>query len=273
MKFLKALFGVGKPSDQSLKQPPRPEKPTPIITQASPKASPSKAHVSTDLKSFPFNVVGESHYQNALEKIAGGYRRDSQSFTVKALIAIDPENRFDPDAVRVEIDDQTVGYLPGPEAKRIGEIMRAQGVSAATVEAQVRGGWRTNQHDQGHFGVRLRMPQSGWVDFGVGASKPASNPPVPRVKKPAVGGPLSKEKIALWGFTRDGEEASSITRAGGQVMASVGKSTTIVVTSNYPMTPGMKSSATWKKLEELRSAGHSIELITLSEIQSRIAAG
>jgi hypothetical protein len=262
MKFLKRLFGGRSVGEKSAK--PR-----------SSKASPLQAHVVTDLKSFRFNVVGESHYQDALEKIAGGYRRDSQAFIASAIMALDPDNSFDPNAVRVEIDGQTIGYLPSAEAKRIGGMMQDQSVSAATVEAQVRGGWRTNQHDQGHFGVRLKMPQSGWIDFGVGAQKPETMPAFPRNKNPAIipaiDGLLSKEKIALWGFPKDGDEAKSIAHAGGQVMASVGKSTTIVVMNNGPITPGMKNSSTWRKLENLRETGQNIELVTWSEIQSRIA--
>jgi hypothetical protein len=274
MKFLKALFGARSVDDNSTK--PRSAKGvTSKVNKISSKASPPQARVVTELKSFRFNVVGESHYQDVLEGIAGGYRRDSQAFAVSAVMALDPENRFDLNAVRVEIDGQTIGYLPKAEAKRIGSMMQDQNVSAATVEAQVRGGWRTNQHDEGHFGVRLKLPQSGWIDFGVGAQKPEAMPVVARSKNPALipvlDGPLSKEKITLWGFPKDGDEAMIIAQAGGQVMASVGKSTTIVIIDKRPITPGMKNSSTWKNMENLRKTGQNIELVTWSEIQSRIA--
>lgn len=277
MRFLKALFGGGSSketkSDPSVSKA-KNTKPVRKLASLS-EAIPPKARVISDLKSFPFNIAGESNYQDALEEIASGYRRDSQAVLVTALVMLDPENRYDPNAVRVEIEGQTVGYIPKIKAKLIGEMMQAQGVRAATVEAQVRGGWRTNQHDQGHFGVRLKMPQSGWIDFGTGAKKPKSIPSVPRSKNsantPAANGPLATEKIALWGFTKDGVEAQDIARAGGKIMAGVVKSTTIVVRNNGPITLGMQASATWKKLEELQANGHNIELITWSEIQSRIA--
>lgn len=155
MRFLKALFGCKSSQNKSSKA-----------------SIQSSARVITGLKSFPLDVVGESHYQDALRQIAGGYRRDSQTLAVTAAIALDPDNQFDPHAVRVEIDGQTVGFIPAKQAHRVGGFMRDQGVDSAGVEAQVRGGWRTNQYDQGHFGVRLKMPQSGWIDFGVGAEKP-----------------------------------------------------------------------------------------------------
>ncbi|MDP5307894.1 HIRAN domain-containing protein [Paracoccus spongiarum] len=165
MWLLKALFG-GK----NRSAPPA------SSSAAEPKARPAKANarrgsVVTNLKTFPSNMVGESNYQDALAKVAGGYQRDSQAFEIPAVIALDPANSYDPNAVKVEIKGVTVGYLPAAEAKRIGEMMRQQGIEEADLKAQIRGGWRTNQHDQGNFGVKLRLPRRGWVDFGVGAKE------------------------------------------------------------------------------------------------------
>ncbi|MBM3603554.1 MAG: hypothetical protein FJX25_02090 [Alphaproteobacteria bacterium] len=58
---------------------------------AAPMSSSRHGRVITDLKSFPFDVVGESNYQDALKEIAGGYRRDSQAFEMPAVIALDPQ--------------------------------------------------------------------------------------------------------------------------------------------------------------------------------------
>lgn len=163
MWLLKALF-----SGKHRSAPPASSSP------AEPKARPAKASarrgsVVTNLKTFPSNVVGEGNYQDALATVAGGYQRDSQAFEIPAVIALDPANSYDPNAVKVEIKGRTVGYLPSAEAKRIGEMMRQQGIEEAYLKAKVCGGWRTNQHDQGNFGVKLRLPCRGWVDFGMGA--------------------------------------------------------------------------------------------------------
>lgn len=173
MSIFKKLFGK-KPVAQveATAAPAARARQTSPASPAADSRTGSEGRVINNLKSFPFDVVGESNYQKALEKIAGGFRRDTQAVDVTAKIVLDPTNSYDENAVRVEIDKQTVGFLPADEALRIGGMMREQGVHAAVVEAQLRGGWRTNQHDKGHFGVKLKMTKSGWVDFGVGASKP-----------------------------------------------------------------------------------------------------
>ena len=55
------------------------------------------------------NVAGESHYQEALRAIAGpgDVRHDTEAHLIP-----EPENEYDPNAVRVEIDGHKVGYLP-----------------------------------------------------------------------------------------------------------------------------------------------------------------
>lgn len=280
MRFLRNLFSGKPPKDtEAASHSAETKKSKPIQQTSTSVRKPvlSRARVVTELKDFPFPVVGESHYQDALEKIARGYRRESQALTTNAVIALDPENRFDPNAVRVEIDSRIVGYLPATESKRIGGLMRAQGVETATVEAQVRGGWRTNQHDQGFLGVRLKMPRSGWVDFGVGAKKPdnlqvAETQPSRRnsAPEPATDGPLVGQWVALWGFSRDGDVAQEIAAAGGRIMAGIGKSTTMVVRDGNQITPSMRSSATWRKFEELRTNGRNIEMVTWPELKGRL---
>ena len=273
MRFLKALFGRG--SSRGAGPATRPSDPKDLepIRRASPPAPGLATPKARD-------VVGESNYQDALKRIAGGYRRESQALVTTAIIALDPENRFDPNAVRVEIDGETVGYLPAAEAKRVGGFMRDQGVEVATVEAQVRGGWRTNQYDKGHFGVRLKIPRSGWIDFGVGAKNPkkergAALPSRRRnpAPEPAAAGPLVGQWIVLWGFSSNGDVAREITAAGGKIMTGVGKSTTMIVRDDDPITSGMRSSATWRKLEELRTKGKNIEMITWRELKARITKG
>jgi hypothetical protein len=243
---------------------------TPVrVAQAGPQ-------VITDLRGFPFEVVGQSHYQDALRDIVGGYRRDSQAVEATAVIVLDPANRFDPNAVRVEIEGKTVGYIPAEKALRVGVLMREQGIKTANVEAQIRGGWRTNQYDQGHFGVQLKMPRSGWIDFGVGAEKPrtASTAPTANPRRldrltSAPDGPLAGQWVVLWGVPQDGIIAQEIAAAGGKVMAGIGKSTTLVVVENLPITPGMMSSASWRKIEELRAKGQRITIAAWHELKER----
>jgi len=60
---------------------------------------------------FNLEIVGESHYQDALERVCGGRTGQSQDLIVSAVLVLDDNNRYDPNAVRVEIRGLTVGYL------------------------------------------------------------------------------------------------------------------------------------------------------------------
>ncbi len=53
------------------------------------------------------NVAGESHYQDALRAIAGDgeVRHDAEAHLIP-----EPENEYDPNAIRVEID--AMAWLP-----------------------------------------------------------------------------------------------------------------------------------------------------------------
>jgi hypothetical protein len=72
----------------------------------------------------------------------------------------DPENEHDSLAVRVSMEGATVGFLARPDAARYLDELERAGHSGASVQvfARIVGGWRTNQHDAGHFGVFLGLP-------------------------------------------------------------------------------------------------------------------
>lgn len=57
------------------------------------------------------HVVGESHYQRALERLAGGRSDASARVDAVATLKREPDNRYDTNAVVVLIEDRQVGYL------------------------------------------------------------------------------------------------------------------------------------------------------------------
>ena len=62
---------------------------------------------------YDIHVAGSSHYRDALLAICGGTRTESgRHRKITAALVYEPENAYDDNAVRVEIDDMTVGYLP-----------------------------------------------------------------------------------------------------------------------------------------------------------------
>lgn len=109
---------------------------------------------------FECDVVGESHYQQALEKLCGGRTEDSQERIFEALLVPDDDNPHDSQAVRVEIGGHTVGHLSRQMARGFRQKMADAGFAGhvARTQALVRGGWYRGPDDCGHFGVRVDLP-------------------------------------------------------------------------------------------------------------------
>lgn len=86
---------------------------------------------------FDLEVVGESHYQDSLKAVAG---RGEVRKHVRAVLRLEPANKFDRNAVRVEIDGMLVGYLPREAAKQFTHGVVDTGKSTFAVNAVVVGG-------------------------------------------------------------------------------------------------------------------------------------
>lgn len=226
--------------------------------------------------SFPMDVVGEAHYQKELVHICGGHSRHGHEFEIDALLIHEPDNPHDENAVAVRIKGGLVGYLPRDQAARVTSQMRQDGIRHATCGAKIVGGWRTNQHDEGHFGVRLAIPRRGWIDFGLGKTPPSASKSKPEAvhskppPQPATDGPLVGERVVIWGADKQGREAQVLADLGAKIMNSVGKSTTMIVHIDDELTPGMHASATYKKAQALMEDGHQIEFVSLRKLRDRL---
>jgi hypothetical protein len=110
---------------------------------------------------FEFDIVGESHYQDALEAIAGPKCPDGVEYECEATLSPEPSNPHDPNAVRVEIEECKVGYLPREAAKMWRDMMTRVGLpgQSMVLDALIIGGWRRELRDgtitEGSFGVKL----------------------------------------------------------------------------------------------------------------------
>ena len=109
---------------------------------------------------YECEVVGESHYQDALGCITGGKTEDGHELECEALLEREPHNRNDPNAITVRIDGKLVGYLPRHHAKAMTIIFNKHELAGAYADAVIVGGWsgRKGRKAEGHFGVRLDIP-------------------------------------------------------------------------------------------------------------------
>ncbi|WP_447502044.1 hypothetical protein [Acinetobacter pittii] len=95
------------------------------------------------------DIVGEQSYQANLRKIAGPKQERSKYVEVMARVVSEPFNAYDKNAVKIEINGLTVGYLSRDDAKLL-----AGKVINKTVPALINGGWLDND-SEGSYGVKL----------------------------------------------------------------------------------------------------------------------
>ena len=108
---------------------------------------------------FPLACVGESHYQDAFERICGPRDEDGENREVVAVLSLDNDNPYDSDAVRVEVNGRTVGYLNRQDAKVYRELLSAAGCTdSLQCLGLIRGGWERGRRDRGHYGIYLDLP-------------------------------------------------------------------------------------------------------------------
>ena len=143
MGFLRALFGGSTP------------KPGPVEVDAWLLEAPPDAELM---------VVGESHYQPALMKVAGGKTDDGAANPdQKAALIPEPNNPYDKNAVAIGIDGLLVGYLARADAIAYAPVVRfaASHGRVITARARITGGWDRGHGDTGSFGVVLNLGTPG----------------------------------------------------------------------------------------------------------------
>ena len=104
----------------------------------------------------PVDVVEEADYQDVLERLAGGRSRSGAMSQVVALLSREPGHRHDKNAIRVDVDGETVGYIEKWNAKSIQPLMQKleREGRPAWVRGTIVGGW---DHDQGDDSFRIRL--------------------------------------------------------------------------------------------------------------------
>lgn len=115
---------------------------------------------------FRLAVVGESSYQGALEHICGPRCEEGEHRVVDAVLVPEKGNKFDDQAVYVEIAGRKVGYLTKEHARGLRSLLANRSGTRAACRAEIRGGWsRDDGGDLGHYGV--------WLDVNLPAEPAA----------------------------------------------------------------------------------------------------
>ncbi len=111
-------------------------------------------------QTYSFDIVGESHYQQALESICGGRTDESREKRVTATLTYEDDNPHDNNAIRVDIDGEIVGYLNRELARNYRKMMKEAGHPGLKSKcgAMIVGGWDRGDGDTGYFGVKLDLP-------------------------------------------------------------------------------------------------------------------
>jgi hypothetical protein len=112
---------------------------------------------------FVQKVAGESHYQAALEKIAGPKTDANADYRTVAHLVPEPKNKYDRNAIRVEIDGVKVGYIPKEDTGLFNVVLKGR---RGIVEARINGGWDRGKRGQAMFGVELDVAFEGMEDPG-----------------------------------------------------------------------------------------------------------
>jgi len=91
---------------------------------------------------YAFDIVGESKYQDALESICGGRTHEAADKYVEATLYQENSNVHDSQAVRVDIEGKTVGYLSRDDARAYRKQLDAlgRGPLVAVCKAKIVGG-------------------------------------------------------------------------------------------------------------------------------------
>lgn len=157
LKWLNAAFGIkSKSSTPARRTSAAPAHAKPAAAPSSPSGAPSFHW--TDDGNFDVEVVGESHYQDALRSLAGNHGDRSVEIPCKALLVPEDSNKHDNKAVAVYIDGNQAGYLSSDAARSFRRRLGRKNLSGqiTSTDAVIRGGGFTKEKRYS-YGVWLDM--------------------------------------------------------------------------------------------------------------------
>lgn len=104
-------------------------------------------------------VVGESNYQNNIKKLI--IKHDNTGINQECIATLIPEsdNKYDKNAVRIDVDGLTVGYLSRNDAILFRELLKTNNLEnqVTTCNATINGGFAMNNNKKASYGIFLKI--------------------------------------------------------------------------------------------------------------------
>ncbi len=111
---------------------------------------------------YDFEIVGESHYQNTIKKIAGDHDlKYGASTECTALLVPEDDNTYDNKAICVEIGSETVGYMSRDDARSFRRRLGQKKLTGQITEckAKIFGGKLGDDGRKHHYGIWLDIKE------------------------------------------------------------------------------------------------------------------
>jgi hypothetical protein len=131
-------------------------------------------------------VVGVSQYQDAIRVIAGLDEADERPlWEGLAILAPEPTNPHDPNAIQVMVESRLVGYLDRETAARMRPVLEAitdADRARVAIVCRITGGFRLRDGSRSHLGIQLlfsiRELEHAWLPA------PPAPPASPAIDQP-----------------------------------------------------------------------------------------
>jgi hypothetical protein len=132
-------------------------------------------------------VHGESFHQDMLEALAGPKGPDGKHVLEGVTLRCEPDNPHDPNAVRVEVMGQLLGYVAREQAAVVSRGMQQACGGVLEERGLIVGGWR-DERSEGSYGIRVWLTRHDADRIGVRpGAPPVEEPWVPLPEIPTCG--------------------------------------------------------------------------------------
>jgi hypothetical protein len=107
---------------------------------------------------YSVSVAGESFYRAAIER-AVRRRPEGHRTIIHAALVWEPNNKYDSNAIAVQLGGATCGHFPREEARAYRPVMERLVAlrKTAYARADIRGGWQDADGSWADFGTEIRL--------------------------------------------------------------------------------------------------------------------